>query len=175
MVVCRYRPAISAAKSLYGGSVKRNPLSVYWYWGETGAGKSYRAESEAADDGRRLYRQNGSVWWDGYDGDELVIIDDLEETAKFRELLKITDVYNYLLGTKGSHSWLKAEKIWITASFPPSKIDQGGQLERRMTKIVNMNKNERPDIMALLKCTKIVSDASPADPLDVSTYATLMD
>lgn len=147
----RYRSSLGAAKSLYAGLVKRAPLEVYWLWGETGAGKSYRAESEAADDGRRLYRQNGSQWWDGYDGDELVIIDDLEETTPFRNLLKITDVYNHLVGTKGSHQYLRAQRMWITASFPPSKIDQGGQLERRMTKIVNMSKSERPDIMAMLK------------------------
>lgn len=151
VVLNRYRSGIGAAKSLYGGITKRAPLKVFWYWGETGAGKSYRAEQEAAVDGRRLYRQNGSNWWDGYDGDELVIIDDLEETARFRDLLKITDVYNFLVGTKGSHQWLKAEKIWITASFPPSQIDKGGQLERRCTEIVNMSKNERPDIIAMLK------------------------
>lgn len=160
----RYRSSLGAAKSLYAGLVKRAPLEVYWFWGETGAGKSFRAESEAAADGRRLYRQNGSQWWDGYDGDELVIIDDLEETTPFRSLLKITDVYNHLVGTKGSHQYLRAQRMWITASFPPSKIDQGGQLERRMTKIVNMNKNERPDIMALLKLQ--FKNDGPTDIMD---------
>lgn len=160
----RYRSSLGAAKSLYAGLVKRAPLEVYWFWGEAGAGKSFRAESEAAADGRRLYRQNGSQWWDGYDGDELVIIDDLEETTPFRSLLKITDVYNHLVGTKGSHQYLRAQRMWITASFPPSKIDQGGQLERRMTKIVNMNKNERPDIMALLKLQ--FKNDGPTDIMD---------
>jgi len=146
----RYRPAIGAAKALYGGTVKRAEVKVYWYWGETGAGKSYRAEQEADEDGRRLYRQNGSSWWDGYDGDELVIIDDLDEATKFRDLLKILDIYNVLVPTKGSHTWLKAERIWVTASFHPDKIDHGGQIVRRCAEIVNMKKDQRPDILAML-------------------------
>lgn len=150
----RYRSSIGAAKALYAGTIKRNPLSVFWYWGETGAGKSYRAEQEAAEDGRRLYRQNGSSWWDGYDGDELVVIDDLEETVRFRDLLKILDVYNILVPTKGSHTWLKCEKIWVTASYPPEKIDQGGQIARRCTKVVHMKKDDRPDILEMLMKSK---------------------
>lgn len=158
LFVYRYRQSITAAKSLYGGSCQRKPLKVYWFWGETGAGKSYRAEQEASDDGRRLYRQNGSAWWDGYDGDELVIIDDLDETAKFRDLLKILDVYNVLVPTKGSHQWLKAEIIWVTASYHPDKIDQGGQLLRRCTEVVNMKRADRPDILQQLMGRVIVAE-----------------
>lgn len=147
----RYRSSLSAAKQLYAGEVKRNKVSVYWYWGETGAGKSFRSEQEAEKDGRALYRQNGSSWWDGYDGQPLVIIDDFAETANFRDTLRILDVYNTLVPTKGSHAWLKAEKIWITASYHPSKIDNGGQIERRCELIIEMRKKDRPDIMSMLK------------------------
>lgn len=135
-------------------------------WHCVGAGKSYRAEQEAEEDGRSLYRQNGTAWWDGYDADPLVIIDDFSETNSFRETLKILDVYNYLAAYKGGHCWLKAEKIWVTASFPPSKIDQGGQIERRCTTIVNMMKADRPDIRSLFAKQ---SDLKK-DELDASLY-----
>jgi len=140
-----------------------------------GAGKSFRADSEATADGRSVYRQNGSNWWDGYDGDPLVIIDDISETVSFRETLKILDVYNYLCGVKGGHCWLKAERIWVTASFPPSHIDQGKQLERRCNKIVNMKVSERPDLLTMF--AKQRSDADDMNKMydDASVLDTLMD
>lgn len=146
----RYRSAIGAAKQLYQGVAKRNPVEVFWYYGETGAGKSYRAEQEASNDGRGLYRQNGSEWWDGYDGQPLVIIDDFEETARFRATLRILDQYNVLIPVKGSHVWFRAEKIWVTASYHPRKIDQGGQIERRCKTIVEMYVKDRPDIRSMM-------------------------
>lgn len=145
----RYRSSIGAAKQLYQGSTPRKPVSVYWYYGETGAGKSYRAEQEAASDGRMVYRQNGDQWWDGYDGHPLVIIDDFSETASFRSTLRILDVYNVLIPIKGSHVWFRAEKIWVTASYHPRKIDHGGQIERRCTTIVEMYHKDRPDIRSM--------------------------
>lgn len=168
----RYRSSLSHVKSLYAGDNARESVEVYWFWGETGAGKSYRAEAEAKDDGRSLYRQNGGFWWCGYDQHHLVIIDDLAENACFKDLLKVLDVYNVLVPNKGGHTWLKARKIWVTASFPPSKIDQGGQLERRVTRdaefplrLVEMKKAERPDIRAHFK---------PAS-VDVADYKDMMD
>lgn len=138
-----------------------------------GAGKSYRAEQEATADGRRIYRQNGSNWWDGYDGDELVIIDDISETVSFRETLKVLDVYNYLAGVKGGHTYIKAEKIWVTASFPPSQIDPSGQLERRVTRdnefpdrLVHLTKANRPDLRALF--------AKQQNKIDCADYDDLM-
>lgn len=145
----RYRTSIGAAKQLYAGDAPRKPVEVYWYWGETGAGKSFRVEAEVKESAMAVYRQNGSSWWDGYDSQPAVIIDDLPETKNLTELLKELDVYNYLLGTKGSHTWMKAEKIWVTSSFPPSKIDKGGQLARRIKVIDEMKKENRPDIRSL--------------------------
>jgi len=148
-LVIKHGDGLSKVRNLYQGKIARKPVKVMWYHGETGAGKSFRAEEEAKADGRPLYRQNGSSWWDAYDGEPLVIIDDINPRYDFKDLLKHLDQYNVLIPCKGSHMWLKAEKIWVTSSFPPSTIDLGGQLDRRITTF-EMKKANRPDIRNML-------------------------
>lgn len=144
-LVIKHGNGLRDVRNLYQGKLERKPLKVQWFWGETGAGKSFRAEEEAKIDGRPLYRQNGSQWWDAYDGEPLVIIDDISPKYDFKDLLKHLDVYNVLIPCKGAHLWLKAQKIWVTSSFNPTTIDLGGQLARRI-EVVEMKKANRPDI-----------------------------
>lgn len=144
-LMIKHGNGLEKVRNLYQAEVARKPVKVQWFWGETGAGKSFRAEEEAKTDGRALYRHNGEEWWDGYDGHPLVIIDDIDAKYNFKRLLKHTDVYNVLCPIKGGHTWLRAEKIWITSSFDPATIDQGGQLARRV-EVISMEKANRPDI-----------------------------
>lgn len=149
-MMLRYVSSVGHIKGLYGGSVPREPVEVYWYWGETGAGKSFRVEKEVKDAAMEVYRQNGSPWWSGYDNHPAVVIDDIPKNKDFTSLLKELDVYNYQAQTKGGHVWIKAKKIWVTSSYDPETIDAGGQLARRLTKCEQMFRKDRPDIREAL-------------------------
>lgn len=78
---------------------------VRYYFGETGAGKSFRAEAEAKawcderklDSDTEIYRHPGGLWMDGYSSQRVIILDDFQITSAFpfKHALKMLDVYKY--------------------------------------------------------------------------------
>lgn len=113
---------------------------VYWFFGETGTGKTRKAMEMAGDDvwvsGRNL------KWWEGYDAHENVIIDDFRgDFCTFHELLRILDRYEYRVEVKGGSRQLLAKRIWITSCKSPWEVydksdEDVGQLIRRISKVV---------------------------------------
>lgn len=58
---------------------RKEPKRCLWYVGPPGTGKTRRATSDHPD----AYRKLQNKWWDGYQGQKAVIIDDLgKENAK---------------------------------------------------------------------------------------------
>jgi len=117
---------------------------VYWFWGETGTGKSRTAHELASEEfGEDVYETNDNgKWWNGYDGHKCVIIDDFRyDWISFKGLLKLTDRYGYRVETKGGMRQLLAKKIYITCPHTPSgeykyaTTENLTQLERRITEI----------------------------------------
>lgn len=114
---------------------------VFWYWGETGSGKTRRAVSEAGVD--HYMSSRNLKWWEGYDADDNVIIDDFrKDFCTFHELLRILDRYPFRVEVKGSSRQLLAKKIWITSCFHPADVyetrEDIGQLLRRIDLILKI-------------------------------------
>lgn len=89
--------------------------SVFIYTGEPGAGKSKRARSEAEAFGTIYYKSRGR-WWDGYTGEDSVIIDDYYGWLKYDELLKLFDRYPYRVETKGGSEIFNSRRIYVTSN-----------------------------------------------------------
>lgn len=135
----KYSTGIIRLKAL--SDPKRNhKTEIFWYYGPTGAGKSYRASVEAGPDA--YYKMGGNRWWDGYDGHENVIIDDYRrDLCTFNELLRLLDRYPHRVEVKCASVEFVAKRIWITCPFAPREVwrnDDGaerediGQLIRRI-------------------------------------------
>lgn len=91
------------------------------FWGEPGSGKSKDAY-EIDNDAYWLRRGNGgSVWWDGYDFHETVVIDDFYGWIPFDTLLRIGDRYPLFVDTKGGAVPFVAKRIIITSNSPPEQ------------------------------------------------------
>lgn len=119
---------------------------VVWLWGNTGTGKSHFANNIYP--GRtRWWSGKDLRWWQGYRGEDIVILDDFrKDFCKFHELLRILDKYPYKVEVKGSHRELNSKMIIITTIEPPLVMyaDQGerlDQLTRRITKIIKATKS----------------------------------
>ncbi|VUZ50883.1 unnamed protein product [Hymenolepis diminuta] len=73
---------------------------VFYYWGPPGVGKSRRAHDEATQTDEPIYYKSRGVWWDHYDNQPNVIIDDFYGWIPYDELLKICDRYPYQVPVK---------------------------------------------------------------------------
>lgn len=90
---------------------------VYVFWGKTGTGKSRRAWEEA---GWEAYPKIPSTkFWDGYRGQENVVIDEFTGQIGIEHLLRWCDRYPVSVETKGSAAVFSAKKIWITSNIDP--------------------------------------------------------
>ncbi|UBK24588.1 Rep [bat associated cyclovirus Cg1] len=91
---------------------------VYYYWGPPGSGKSRRALEEArATNAESIYYKPRGLWWDGYNQQECVIIDDFYGWIKYDEILKICDRYPYKVQIKGGFQEFTSKKIWFTSNI----------------------------------------------------------
>ena len=110
---------------------ERKPLDVRVYWGPSGTGKSHRAYAEATAV-LRAARPAGSdqpyivtrpssgeqLWFDGYQGEEAIILDDFYGWIKWSLLLRILDHYPLRIPVKGSFVCARWTHVFITSNSP---------------------------------------------------------
>ncbi|AIF76249.1 Rep [Bat associated cyclovirus 6] len=116
---------------------------VYYYWGPPGSGKSKRALQEAQSLDEEIYYKPRGKWWDGYNGQDCVIIDDFYGWIKYDELLKITDRYPYKVQVKGGFREFTSRRIWFTSNVDTHELYKfigynNTAFERRITCKINI-------------------------------------
>ncbi len=118
---------------------------VKWYWGETGTGKTKTAYEEflakAEDPDDIYFSMDTGKWWEGYDAQPYVIIDDMRgDFLKFHQLLKLLDRYPYKVECKGASRQFLATEIIITSCVPPEELypNLGEQVEQLIRRIDNI-------------------------------------
>lgn len=90
---------------------------VWVLTGAPGTGKSRFCFEQATAVGDTYYKPRGD-WWDGYEGQKSVIIDDFYGWIKYDEMLKICDRYPYQVPVKGGYQPFTSERIYITSNAP---------------------------------------------------------
>lgn len=89
----------------------------YWLVGPPRSGKDFAVRSLFKGE---FFDKNCNKWWDGYLGEQNVLISDIDEfSAKFMGYyLKIwTDRYAFNAEIKGSHMKIRPKKIFCTSNF----------------------------------------------------------
>lgn len=91
-----------------------------WYYGPTGTGKSFKARS----DNPGAYLKMCNKWWDGYQSEDVVIIEDFDKIhSVLGHHLKIWgDCYAFPAEIKGSKLNLRPAKLIVTSNYHPSEI-----------------------------------------------------
>nr|WAE43202.1 MAG: replication associated protein [Cressdnaviricota sp.] len=87
------------------------------FWGVTGSGKSRRAWDEASMEA--YCKDPRTKFWDGYQVQEHVVIDEFRGGIDISHLLRWLDRYPVRVEIKGSSRPLLAKKIWITSNLDP--------------------------------------------------------
>lgn len=143
-VYCKYNKAIDRYKREI--TPKRNwAMNVFVYWGPPGTGKTRKAFEEHPD----AYFKPSGDWWDGYTGQDTVVIDDFYGGMPWTKLLQLCDRYPLLVPNKGGHHQFVSKTIIFTSNVdicdwydfagkPAMKLDA---LARRITKKVHFNES----------------------------------
>lgn len=137
----RYRRGIEALCHNEQREWSRNfrDVEVVVYYGRAGAGKTKKAVEESGND-YFILDQGERVWFDGYEGEKILIIDDFYGWIKYGMLLRILDGYQYRCEIKGGFTYALWNKVYITSNKHPREWYTQGMtpaLERRITNIIN--------------------------------------
>lgn len=112
-------------------------LQTLVYYGDAGTGKTRRAVETSPGD-YFILQSGDKVWFDGYEGQGTLIIDDFYGWIRYGLLLSILDGYRLRLEVKGGFTYANWTKVIITSNDPPEAWYSKGltpALKRRLTEI----------------------------------------
>ncbi|AGS36190.1 replication-associated protein [Circoviridae 5 LDMD-2013] len=113
----QYRRSFKAYVDLKA-TPRRWKTVVVVLWGDTGTGKTRFCHDQTGD--RSMWTSGDYKWFDGYDGQEVVLWDDYRGEYPIQQFLKLTDRYPMNVPIKGGFTNWKPKKIYITSNCCPS-------------------------------------------------------
>lgn len=118
--VTQYRTIVAIAKD---HATKHKPLPTttgHWWYGKSGTGKSKTARETYPE----AFIKGCNKWWDGYQGEDVVIIEDLDKfnVAMGGDLKRWCDHYSFPAEVKGGGMNIRPAKIIITSQYDISDI-----------------------------------------------------
>lgn len=146
MMMAKYPKFYDCVRSL-DMPVRQQELVVRLNYGATGTGKTRYVYDNfgETDDLYVIPLNNGTIWFDGYDRHEVVLIDDFcgrVSKVPLNFTLRILDRYPVQVPSKGSHQWWLPRTIIITSNFHPREWyiweDREQQYEALMRRITEV-------------------------------------
>lgn len=135
----RYRNTFQDVTDIVHRKKNRTTMTKgIWIYGPTGTGKSHQAFELAGED--FYLKVDDGKWWDGYNGQKTVIINDFRGEITYGTLLNLIDKWPYKVPRRGREPVpFTSELVIITSSLHPSQIytnlhfkDSLAQLLRRI-------------------------------------------
>lgn len=89
-------------------------LDNEWHYGKTGMGKSRNVRERFPE----AYIKGNNVWWDGYDGQETVIIEEMgPKQIGAHHMKKWCDHYPFSAESKGSSVQIRPKRLLVTSNY----------------------------------------------------------
>lgn len=118
---CRYWKSFKRFADLRKPPRMRSSLRVLVLWGEPGTGKTRFATEYARSRDIPFWISFSDTlrWFDGYEQERVVILDDFRGGARWQDLLRLLDIYEQRVEVKGGTVSWNPEEIWITSNVHP--------------------------------------------------------
>lgn len=118
-------------------------VEVHVLVGDAGCGKSRIARELC----KEIFPVNpeDSFPFDGYDGEDAIVIDDYSGQFRYKHLLRILDGHQLRLNIKGGHRYAKYTKVFITSDKRPGEWynrEYDRQLHRRISSVTEFRNEE---------------------------------
>jgi len=92
----------------------RAELKDEWHWGATGTGKTRGVRTRYPD----AYLKSNTKWWDGYNCEAVVILDEMTPNTIGSWHIKLwTDYGAFMAETKGGSVRIRPELVIITSNY----------------------------------------------------------
>lgn len=101
----------------------RNDLKISVHFGDPNSGKTFWCLRDSDFKGwvpPIRNSKNGSFWFDSYDGQKAVILDDFSGKFGLDEILRLLDKYPVQVPIKCGHVWFQPIRIYITTNVDPA-------------------------------------------------------
>lgn len=140
---CRYMGNFKKIRldSTQSSAILDGALVNEWFVGPSGTGKSKTAREQNPG---AFDKDPKERWWDGYNGEDVVLIDDFDKFQKAQggDLKRWSDRYPFPAAIKGGYLKIRPKKIVVTSQYLPEDIwDDKETLEaiNRRFKIVHFS------------------------------------
>ena len=137
----KYHRGVDKLRCLSTSKASRD-IAIELYWGDPGTGKTHKAFEENPD--AFILDSN---WFDGYKGEECIIIDDFRSWIPLHRMKRMLDKYPLFVDVKGSRVPARWKKCVITSNHPVEDWWPNGNytaidklaIKRRIHKIVHFS------------------------------------
>lgn len=152
-IYCAYRNGLKDIynKKFMSEIPEFTPVDVFVYVGATGTGKTRRAIEENTGKYYKLTCSGNTLWFDGYAGQEVLIIDEFYGWIKWNFLLQMLDGYKLQLPIKGGFTMKNWKKVIITSNreveqwYP--RVKDISPLRRRIKEVVRFGVVDKTEII----------------------------
>lgn len=145
-ILIRCYSTLKRIRTDYAAKPGPQDVRCYWIYGPTGTGKSHSVETTFP----LCYKKNmdDPKWFDGYQGEETVYLEDLDKyQVRWGGLLKrLADRWPLLVNTKGSMQYIRPQRVIVTSNYNLDEIwTESGTLDpllRRFTVILKESQEQ---------------------------------
>jgi hypothetical protein len=106
---------------------RHRDLTVWWLWGDAGSGKSFFAETFDTDDNTCVISDSKEGWFDGYNGERTLVLDEFEGLMPYVLLKRVLDKYRLQVPVKGGFVAAAWTHVIITSNMAPWQMGYSDQ------------------------------------------------
>lgn len=116
-IIARYSKCLQQFQTIVRKPPPVRPLANLCLWGAAGVGKTKWVYDNFNDED--VYFKDKSEWWDGYEGQKVIVWDDFYGEQKISNMLNWMDIYRQRVQVKGGYTWLSHTYNVFTSNSPP--------------------------------------------------------